>query len=355
MPRRLQSLIASLSSDVEDHAAEIESVAGSTNLLALNATIEAARAGDAGRGFAVVAQEVKNLAGQAKRSSISFREGILERLQQGAEIAAELVRDVEGGRTIELAQSIADTLSRTLYDRSIDVRMLATDPAIKDALLCHPAPAGTENRALDRLRALLRFSPYFLNAFVVDSDGRVAVCAHSNASVRSVNFKGYTQFEAAMQAADNVEWNTDEVWSNPWSGDRKVLIYVAPVRADGVTIGVCYLEYDFEGQAAQIMNVNRRGTGEATISIVDYADRVMATTGAYQYHFKHPYALSGEERRYAAHDGLVVAQAIVPTDHGVPGLNFRCVIEDRVPTSTEIEAALTGRSARPSSTIRLVR
>ena len=47
----------------------IQDIAGQINLLALNATIESARAGDAGKGFAVVASEVKNLAGQAARST----------------------------------------------------------------------------------------------------------------------------------------------------------------------------------------------------------------------------------------------------------------------------------------------
>ncbi len=343
MPRRIRSLVASLGEEVSAHARQSEAIAGRTNLLALNATIEAARSGDAGRGFAVVAQEVKALADQARTSSASFREQILGRLQQGAAIAEQLVRDVEGGRLVELAQSIADTLCRTLYDRSIDIRMLASDHSIGEAILFRSDSPKVEAKALERLRALLRCSPYFLNAFVVDATGAVAVCAHDNASVRGVNFRGYSQFERALVADLSQEWSTDDVWENPWSDRRKVLVYVAPVRFDGATIGVCYLEYDFEGQTATIMDVIRKSSSGAVVSIVDPQGRVVASTGAYAYHAPHPYVKAGGAPQIEARDGLVVAQAAVPSDHGFSGLDLRCVIEDHVGTDDQIAAMMRAR------------
>lgn len=346
MPRRLRSLITALGSDVDAHASKVEAIAAQTNLLALNATIEAARAGDAGRGFGVVATEVKTLAGNARQSSMSFRAEVMGRLRLGAEIANELVADFEGGRLRELAQSIADGLSRALYDRSIDLRMLASDRAIRDALVMAGAPERYQAEALDRLRLLLRLSPYFLNAFIVDADGIVIVCAHENASVRSVKFKGMAQFERARRLDRQDSWLTDEVWDNPWSNHRKVLVYVAPVFSDGLVVGVCYLEYDFQGQVEQIMSVSRRENDGSTIAIVDPQGRVVASTGAYAYHAAHPHAVASAGDHLAAHDGLIVAQAIVPSDHGMPGLGFRCVIEDHVATEDQIAAALTGEPVR---------
>lgn len=340
MPRRIRSLLNALSDKVTAHADQAEAIAGQTNLLALNATIEAARAGDAGRGFTVVAQEVKNLAGSARTSAASFRNEVMRYLHDGAIIASELANDMEGGRLSDLAQSITDTLARTLYDRSIDVRMLATDDSVTEALFLDHASPRAEERALKRLQSLLNYSPYFLNAFVVDAEGRVAVCAHANAAVRSVNFAGYGQFQRAMSAPAFVTWMTDEVWKNPWSQDRNVLIYVAPIRVDGLTLGACYLEFDFEGQADAIMSVINKTAANAVASIIDSADLVVATTGKYAYHAKHPYASPAMGASVRSIDGLNIGQARVLSDHGIGGLNLRCVIEEHVATEADIASAL---------------
>jgi len=58
-----------LSTQIEQFASVIDSIANRTNILSLNASIEAARAGEQGRGFAVVATEVRNLASQSSKSS----------------------------------------------------------------------------------------------------------------------------------------------------------------------------------------------------------------------------------------------------------------------------------------------
>ena len=345
MPRRIRTLLNALSEDVKAHADQAETIASRTNLLALNATIEAARSGEAGRGFAVVAQEVKALAGLARSSAAKFREEVLGYLQHGSQIADDLAREIEGGRLLDLAQSVADTLARTLYDRSIDVRMLATDFSIAEAVLLDGASEKLQNRALERLRALLACSPYFLNAFVVNAEGQVAVSAHANAAVRNVNFSEYAQFKSAMTAPPSVTWMTDEVWQNPWSNDRKVVIYVAPVRLDGATIGVCYLEFDFEGQTAAIMSVLKRTAADAIVSIVDPAGRVVATTGRYAYHSKHPYLAAGSDGQIRSSNGLNVAQAAVVSEHGISALDLRCIIEEHVATEEDIAEALRRRRA----------
>jgi len=343
MPRRISTLLTALQSEVHQFATESERIAGRTNLLALNATIEAARSGEAGRGFAVVAQEVKSLAGQARAASAKFREEVIERLALGARIADELVEDLEGARLVELAQSIAQTINRALYDRSIDIRVLASDPTIAAGALATRGNVIAERAALDRLRALLDNSPYFLNAFVANMDGHITVCAHENASVRNENLSKADQFSRAMRARADEHWFTDAVWENPWSNNRKVLIYVAPVRRDARVVGVVYLEYDWEGEAGAILrSVQRKALSHTTLSIVDRANRVVATTGAYAFEQTLPLGPVPDEPHIEAAEGKVTAQAAAEPYHGFDGLGLRCVIEHILTDASHIEAALRG-------------
>lgn len=337
MPRRIRAVLSELQRDFQHYASENEAIATRTNLLALNATIEAARSGEAGRGFAVVAQEVKSLASQAKGSAERFRQGVMSRLAVGSRIADELVAEIEGGRLAELASSIAQTICRTLFDRSIDVRVLASVPSAAEGARFGKTQKASEERALERLRALLRHSPYFLNAFIVNSAGKVAVCAHANASVRDEDLSRAAQFNRAMNAKDDELWFTDAVWENPWSNNRKVLIYVAPIRHEGNVVGVAYLEYDWEGQAKEIMDsVMSKAISGTIISIVDIHNRVVATTGAYK--FEQALAISPrrEEPFVESRDGFVIAQAAAEPYRGFDGLGLRCIIEFPIPDENDV-------------------
>ncbi len=72
---------------------DIHEIAETTNILALNATIEAMRAGESGRTFAVVAQEVKSLAGEARRAT----EEITSTIDALGETANVVISRIEAG------------------------------------------------------------------------------------------------------------------------------------------------------------------------------------------------------------------------------------------------------------------
>jgi len=79
--------------------ASVTDIADQSNLLAVNAAIEAAKAGEHGRGFAVVAQEIKNLAGQSKQSTLQVR-NILNDVQKAT--SAAVMATEQGSKAVEI-------------------------------------------------------------------------------------------------------------------------------------------------------------------------------------------------------------------------------------------------------------
>ena len=350
MPRRIRSLLSVLREEVDSYASASEAIATRTNLLALNAAIEAARSGEAGRGFSVVAQEVKALAQQARGASHDFRSEVSERLAMGAGIADEMVSEIEGSRLVELAQALIQNVSRQIYGRSVDLRVIASDAEIVAATL-DPSPE-TLAAAQSRLALITATSPYYLTAFVADAQGRIILCSNPNARVRQTNVSDAPQYRNAMASRHSGAWFTDEVWQNPWSDHRAVLVFVSGIRArgaDGAPAGACYLEFDWESHVPAIISdrslFGERDWARTRISIVDQADRVVADSSGTRYGdtVQLPAnAVRGAEVRGDATIAFATAQEYL----GFDGLGLRCVIEQKMPSAAEIDAALGGLRAR---------
>jgi hypothetical protein len=187
MPRRVRSLLHLLRDEVHRYVDGSEKIASRTNLLALNATIEAARAGDAGRGIGVVAKEVKHLVEQARNAWSSFRDEVAHRLSPRVLIADELVEDMDGAQLTDLAHALINNVTRYLFERSIDLRMLASDSAVIGAL----AGSGELEAGLAGLPAL---RTYCLNAFVADAGGRIVMFADPDAHVLRLDLSTGQQF-----------------------------------------------------------------------------------------------------------------------------------------------------------------
>ncbi|HEX3655539.1 MAG TPA: CHASE3 domain-containing protein [Pirellulales bacterium] len=93
--------------------ATVNDIAERSNLLALNAAIEAAAAGDQGSRFSVVANEIKNLADQAKESTVQVRTilgDIQKRINSSVMLTEEAVKRTETGK--QQADVTEDTIRR---------------------------------------------------------------------------------------------------------------------------------------------------------------------------------------------------------------------------------------------------
>ena len=334
MPRRIRSMLAGLSDEVQSYASQSDTIAARTNLLALNAAIEAARCGQAGAGFAVVAKDVKSLATQARLLSTEFRDGVLDRLSATEKIAGELVNEIEGVQLVEVAQALADHIARYVFGCSIDLRMLASDRLIERAVTEPDATASAD--ALARLRSLTAICPYYLNAFVCDAGGTPVLSADPASHIFRYNLKDAEQFGLAMNATSRGVWFCDEVWENPEAGGKVMLVFAAGIWPSGYPepVGVLYLEFDWAKQIGGMVSDHclyvDGGRGRTTINIVDRADRLVSTSGSGRFGDRINLDRSRSRGR-DIHDAGVTAFATAAVHQGFDGLGLRCLIEQSLP------------------------
>jgi hypothetical protein len=251
----------------------------------------------------------------------------------GAGIADEMVGEIEGTRLVELAQALIQNVTRHLYGRSVDLRLMASDSEVIAATL-DPTPEKIA-AAQARLASFTETSPYYLNAFAADRDGRIIISSDPNARVRQTNVANAPQFLKVMGSSHHDQWFTDEVWQNPWSDHRAVLVFVTGIRprgSEGRPAGVFYVEFDWEAQIPTIISdrslFGEREWARTRISIVDDALPAKAVRGA------------------EARADTTIAFATASGYHGFDGLGLRCVIEQKMISAEDIQAALGGFGKR---------
>lgn len=339
---QVHQLIDGIEQDVQQFGANNEEIAFQTTLLSLNASIEAARAGEVGRSFAVVAQEVKSLANQASQNSKRFREVVLKRITESKraaeEIVDQIVKDLEGPRLTDMAQTMVQLIVRNLYERTCDCRWWATDDAMWQAL----AEPSDElfARASERLSMINRFYTVYLNLVLADARGRVVATSNPKLFPR-VAKASVTQtrwFQGAMQSATGDDYIVDDISQSVSHDNKAVAIYAAAVRSGGQIhgepLGVLGVVFDWDKQGMSIVkdepSLSPEEWQRSRVLLLDAKRRIIASSdnqGLYQ-----PFPLdTGDKDRgyYYGADGSLIAFARTIGYETYDGLGWYGVITQK--------------------------
>jgi hypothetical protein len=317
---QVHQLIDGIEQDVQEFGANNESIAFQTTLLSLNASIEAARAGEVGRSFAVVAQEVKALANQASENSKRFREVVLKRIND-SKIAAEgivdqIVKDLEGPRLSDMAQTMVQLIVRNLYERTCDCRWWATDDAMWQALE-NPSDELFA-RAGERLEMINRFYTVYLNLVLTDARGQIIATSNPKHFPRAAkaNVSRTPWFQQAMQSRSGDDYIVDDISQSGSHDNKAVAIYAAAVRKGGQIhgepLGVLGVIFDWDKQGKSIVkdepSLSQEEWTRTRVLLLDAKRRVIASSDGQNVYQAFPLKDDGQQRGYYYEpDGTLIA------------------------------------------------
>jgi len=349
VPRRMKIVMSAVGDDVSKFASTSENIAEQINLLALNATIEAARAGSAGRGFKVVASEVKNLAGQASKTSTDFHDTVLSRIDKGRAVIDRLVEDLEGTRLTDMAQILVQLIVRNLYERTADVRWWATDAAFYRAL-----EEGTDesiSHAIKRLGVINQFYTVYLNLVLVNTEGTIIACSEPEKfpSATGGNVRGQHWFEEALKTKSGDDYIVDDIHNHALHKNLPVAIYSTAVREhgelNGRVHGVLGVFFDWPEQSRSIVNDEPTFSPEewerTRVMLLDSRSNIIASSDGKDL-LSH-YSLKTDNKKkgsYMKDRDHLVAFAKTMGYEKYDGLGWYGVIEQRILSESELSTKM---------------
>lgn len=349
MPRTIKRLIELMEHDISKFARTNESIAGQTNLLALNATIEAARSGEYGKGFAVVAKEVKSLATQAKDNSEKFREIVQGRIAHGLMLTGNMVKDIEGTRLTDIAQTLVQIIVRNLYERTADVRWWATDDAFCSCLES-PSPMAFDN-ATKRLGVINRFYGVYLNLVLADTSGKVVAISRPDLFPNLIggNVAGERWFADALQTRRGDEYIVDDIADSTIHNGKPAAIYSAAVRRggalDGQVTGVLGVFFDWGPQAKAIVakepTLSEEEWGRSRVLLLDNKFKITASSDGKGIYSTFPITTNGQQKgAYYDNSGNIIAFAKTIGYEEYDGLGWYGCVVQRTLSEQEVDSRI---------------
>ncbi len=313
----------------------IEDITRRTKMLAMNALIEAARAGDAGRGFAVVANEVSEISTQVNSITKELRSEIVSRVDHLTTTGRSMVQEMYGKRLADLSLNMIEIIDRNLYERSCDVRWWATDSAVVDCA-ADPTPERRAH-ASSRLGVILESYTVYLDLWIANARGEVIATGRPDRYRGAVGSSVANEpwFRQALATRSGGEFTVGDVARNANLDDRVVGTYATAIRrdgtADGEPIGVLGIFFDWEPQAAAVVQGVRLEAGERERTrclLLDARHRVIASSderGILTESF--PLRTGGQAMgHYTDGDGRIVGFSLTPGYETYKGMGWYGVI-----------------------------
>jgi hypothetical protein len=322
----------------------INSITHEVRILALNALIEASRAGSAGVGFAVVANEVKSVSQRISEISSEMSKELASSIKDLNKVGENVMVQFEaahGERLKDLALNMIDIIDRNLYERSCDVRWWATDTAVFEAL---ESPDDSKRSfASERLGVILNSYTVYLDLWIADLNGQVIASGRPSLypDVIGSNVADQDWFRDAIATASGDCYAAQDITVEARLKSKQVATYSTAVReggrADGRVIGALGIFFDWESQAAAVVNGVRLTQEERAVTrcmLIDRDGRIIASSEGRGI-LKDIVTLSrtrdsGKTGSYKTPNGTSVGFAETPGYETYAGLGWLGVIEQRV-------------------------
>ncbi len=349
MPRRIQTIINRVAGDVEEFATLNEKVAGQINLLSLNATIEAARAGEAGRGFTVVASEVKNLASQASKNSLNFRQVVLQRIEQGRMITDKLVKDLEGTRLTDMAHILVQLIVRDMARATSDIRWWAQDELLFEALY---EPSHESILAANKhLNTINRFHPMYMNIVLADETGKVVASSQMGKypAIIGSNVAAERWFSDAMRLRNADSYVVDEIKHDSLHNNALSAVYSSAIYDDTqnatMPLGVLAIFYDWEDKSRGVVRDEPSFDDDewerSRVLLLDAKHNIIAASDKKDILKRYPLETHGKRKgSYVDAHGNIVAFAQTIGHHGYDGQGWYGVVIQTPVSQQEVEESI---------------